>query len=74
MAPRKKKAVQGVKDALHRLYYDPAPPSSYGGAEALFRADKQQRPTLKREQVEEWLAEQDTYTLHKPVRYKFPRR
>jgi hypothetical protein len=24
--------------------------------------------------VEEWLDEQDTYTLHKPVRYKFPRR
>ena len=29
---------------------------------------------LKPEKVKEWLSTQDSYTLHKPVKYKFPRR
>ena len=78
MAPRRKKKKKkkdgAVEDVLHGLYYDPAVPGSYGGVDALYRAAKQQRPDVKRDEVEAWLAEQDTYTLHKPVRYKFPRR
>ena len=39
----------------------------------LLRAVKKMIPTTTREQVEDSLAEQDTYTLHKPVRHSFPR-
>ena len=44
--------------------------ASYGGAGAI------QREVGKRhkKQVSKWLSFQDTYTLHKPVRYRFPRR
>lgn len=63
-----------MKKTLHEIYYDPEQPGSYGGVEALFRAARKRLPDTTRDQVEDWLAEQDTYTLHKPVRYKFPRR
>ena len=33
-----------------------------------------EKTKLKPEQVKQWLESQDVYTLHKPVRYKFPRR
>jgi hypothetical protein len=39
--------TRGVEDVLHGLYYDPTQPGSYGGVEALYRATKQQRPSLK---------------------------
>lgn len=80
MAPRKKvgakksKGQQHVEKVLHELYYAPDEPGSYGGQEALLRAVRKRLPDTRREQVEDWLAEQDTYTLHKPVRYKFPRK
>lgn len=74
-ASKKRKSVKELNNqTLHKLYYDPKQPGSYGGVEQLFRAAKQVLPAIKREQVEEWLSEQDTYTLHKPVRYTFPRK
>lgn len=54
---------------MERLYYDPNEPSSYGGVAPLARAAK---PTSKRKVIE-WLQTQDTYTLHKPARKRFPR-
>lgn len=75
MPPRKKKKnKQGKKKAVHSLleqiYYDPGHPGSYGGVHKLWREAKKNEPKLKKDDVEEWLASQDTYTLHKPVRYK----
>lgn len=52
-----------------RVYYDAQLPGSYGGVQSLSRATKKSsKKTL------EWLKGQDSYTLHKPVRYTFPRR
>ncbi len=48
-------------------YYDPKRVGSYGGVTALRRAVPDQ-------DVGRWLSEQDTYTLHKPVRRRFKRR
>ena len=89
MAKNKKKKKQNTLDQkLSRQYYDPQRPGSFGGVEALRRhavsADgkqrrrrqrqQQQQQRLSRQQVQEWLSGQDAYTLHKPVRWRFPRR
>ena len=52
---------------LQQRYYDPKRVGSYGGVAAL-------RRVVPEQDVERWLSEQDTYTLHKPVRRRFKRR
>ena len=56
------------RSKLHRHYYDPKRVGSYGGVAALRRVVPAERD------VERWLATQDAYTLHKPVRRHFKRR
>lgn len=58
-----------VKEKLGQIYYDASHPASYGGIRALVKASD-----LPRKQVKDWLATQWSYTLHKPVRRKFPHR
>lgn len=67
-------ALLKVNTVLHPLYYDPKHPSGYGGIHALYRAAKQRMKSITLKQVREWLKEQRTYTLHKPIRRKFVRR
>ena len=57
------------ENKLSSSYYDVRGVGSYGGVDALSRKTK-----IKPEGVKKWLESQDVYTLHKPVRYKFPRR
>lgn len=57
------------EDKLSDSYYDIKAVGSYGGIRPLTRKSKVQSKHVKR-----WLESQDAYTLHKPVRYKFPRR
>lgn len=52
---------------LSEIYYNPAKVGSYGGIKSLSRATNNKN-------VKEWLTSQETYTLHKPIRRKFPRR
>ena len=56
---------------MEALYYDPNNPASYGGVNSLLRAARKQNFTQR--QVINWLRSQDTYTLHKPARKRFPR-
>ena len=59
---------------MDKLYYEANDPASYGGVNPLVRAVQRQRgkkPTVRK--VKEWLSAQDTYTLHKPARKRFPR-
>ena len=53
-----------------RAYYAPSHPAAYAGARRLKRA------TSKRKQaaLAQWFESRNAYTLHKPVRRKFPRR
>ena len=74
MAPRKKGKQNSLEQLLQRLYYNPKNPGSYGGVRNLWREARKSRPKLKEEAVEAWLSTQATYTLHKPVRYKFTRK
>ena len=57
------------KERLSASYYNARGVGSYGGVQPL-----SQKTKLSPERVKEWLTTQDAYTLHKPVRYKFPRR
>ena len=49
------------RSKLQQRYYDPKRVGSYGGVAAL-------RRVVPEQDLERWLSEQDTYTLHKPVR------
>ena len=62
---RKKSAERKLAQA----YYTPSRPGSFGGLKKLQRNTKVNKTLVKH-----WLSHQDAYTLHKPVRYKFPRR
>ena len=52
------------RSKLQQRYYNPKRVGSYGGVAAL-------RRVVPEQDVERWLSEQDTYTLHKPVRRRF---
>jgi hypothetical protein len=54
--------------SLGNVYYDPKLPAGFGSVAKLVKASKN-----KKRYVEEWLSSHNTYTLHKPVRKKFPR-
>ena len=58
-----------MRSILRRVYYDPK--KGYGGVQALYRQVRKHGITLA--QVRDWVKEQDTYTLHKPIRRKFKR-
>ena len=51
-----------------KAYYDPRNPGSFGGAAALRNAVGGTLSDAKK-----WLQTQDTYTLHRPIRKRFPR-
>ena len=57
------------RGSLSDVYYDVEKTGSYGGVARLAKNAK-----VRHEKAKRWLAGQDAYTLHKPVRYKFPRR
>ena len=50
---------------LRKLYYNPNHPSALGGAHSLFEAANKQLPSITLHDVENWLAAQETFTLHK---------
>ena len=54
---------------MENVYYDPSIAGSFGGIRQLVRYSGKSVKS-----VGKWLPSQDAYTLHKPVRKKFPRR
>ena len=46
---------------LEIQFYDPAHPAGYAGARALIKTN---RNRLSKTQIEQWLSNQDTYTLN----------
>lgn len=58
---------------LEQLYYDPASPAAFTTVEPLWQAARDRGLKLSRSVVKAWLKEQDTYTLHRPARRRFPR-
>lgn len=56
---------------LAQLYYNPSHPAGFSGASNLKEAVKNKQ--YEEKAVDEWLQSQDTYTLHRPARKRFPR-
>jgi hypothetical protein len=54
--------------SLSKVYYDPKHSAGFGSVTKFVKASKN-----RKRKVEEWLSGQDTYTLHKPARKRFPR-
>ena len=59
--------------ALASIYYNPKDPGGFGSAESLLRRAKELGINTNKEKVEEWLADQDAYTLHRQYRKHFQR-
>ncbi|XP_062608699.1 uncharacterized protein LOC134270493 [Saccostrea cucullata] len=68
---KKKKKKKEVGDILTEIYYDPK--RGYGGIQTLYRQVKSLGHKISLNTIREWLKEQDTYTLHKPIHRKFRR-
>ena len=62
-----------MNDLLKDVYYNPSSPACYTGLYSVYREAKKREPGIKLSDVRSFLQEQDTYTLHKPIRRKFPR-
>ena len=65
---KKKKVLQTI---LQEIYYNPK--TGYGGVQSLYRQVRARGHLLSIAEIRKWLKEQETYTLHKPIRRKFKR-
>jgi len=54
--------------SLGKNFYDPKHPAGFGSVAKIANASITNKGI-----VNEWLSGQNTYTLHKPVRKRFPR-
>ena len=63
-----------MEKTLSSIYLDPSHPASFGGLDAVYRALKEKgNNKISRKQVQDWLSQQDVYTLHKPARRHYKR-
>ena len=60
-------------DFLSDYYFNTKSPVAFTSPLALYQEAKKRYPSLTFRQVKSSLLSKDTYTLHKPVRYNFPR-
>lgn len=60
-----------MNEELERLFYSLDQPSAYAGGYRIANAAKNK---YSRREISEWLAEQDTYTQHKPTRRRYQQR
>jgi len=58
---------------LKKLYYSTDSPVCYSGVSKLYKEARKKLPKIKIKDVKKFLSKQQTYTLHRPVRRKFPR-
>ena len=58
---------------LKKVYYDTNHPSGFGGVDAVYRAVQKDGVKISRKQINSWLRQQPTYTLHQPIRRRFKR-
>ena len=63
-----------MEKKLASVYLDPSHPASFAGVDAVYRVIKEQGETdISRKDVQDWLSQQDVYTLHKPARRRYKR-
>ena len=64
----------GKVKRLEKLYYDPTNPASYTGGDREELYKQLGKKTTKHKRINQWLGQQETVGLHKPIRYNFRRR
>ena len=63
-----------MEKTLTSIYLDPSHPASFGSLDAVYRAVKERgQNKISRKQVQDWLSQQDVYTLHKPAQRHYKR-
>ncbi|XP_056002795.1 uncharacterized protein LOC130049366 [Ostrea edulis] len=61
-------------DYLRELYYTPGNPGAYGGPEKLYQVVKLEgKYKIGRQRIRQFLNNEDSYSLYKPIRKTFPR-
>ena len=60
-----------MEKILKSIYSDPGKAGSFSGIDQLYRQAKKKIPNLTKNNVEEFLSSQDSYTLHRNVIHKF---
>lgn len=65
---KSKQKIKRKKQNYGDSYYDVSNPVSYSGARNILSKHPRDK-----EKIQNWLDAQNTYTLHKPIRKKFPR-
>lgn len=61
-------------DYLRELYYTPGKPGAYAGPENFYQAVKQEgKYKIGRQRIRQFLNNEDSYSLYKPIRKTFPR-
>ena len=65
-----------LQKVLHILYYDPKSSVSFSGVNKLYQTVRKLKrfSKVKKRQIKDWLKEQKTYILHKPIRKRFQSR
>ena len=62
-----------TKRCLNKIYQNPKDSGSFGGVNRLWRSAKKQIANLNYKDVVEFLRGEDTYTLHRQYRKRYPR-
>ena len=63
-----------MEKKLASIYLNPSHPASFGGLDAVYRAVKEGgKSKISRKQVQDWLSQQNVYTLHEPARRHYKR-
>ena len=63
-----------MEKILTEIYYNAENPSAFGSEKDLYEAALKRNKKIKIKQVKDFLAKQNTFTLHKPIRTHFKRR
>lgn len=64
----------GVQNYLKKVYEDISSTVSFSSPYRLWKYAKQRYPSLTLQQVQNWISTQTSYTKHRKVSYRFPRR
>ena len=73
MAPKKRQQNKKSDTLLRSLYYDLNSSSAFSGKNNVYKKAKKVLPLITKRDVDKWFSKELAYTLHKQVRYKFPR-
>ncbi len=63
-----------MNDFLSDIYYSPENPYSFGGVEKLYTASEKAGKSYSRKSIQKWLEGEDSYTLFKQRRTRYPTR